>query len=617
MLRVLNQFGHGYVFAPMAAALRAGGLFQVLDSDRPRLLDDMVRELGANAGPVRVGLDMLRVMDWVRLGPSGWILGPEAQGLAAVPDDVLDLYAHAPADLVTSPALACVLSDQLDRVVRGWGCPAPLSLFLDGMVLLPLLVGAAQTGTIGALSSGDDGALPALDAVRRFLEARKWGATGDDGFALGGAGKFMFGRALVGGVTVSYRPMLRRLPDLFFGDADAVFAADGSGECHVDRSLNVLASGFSHGKYFAELDGLVLRACGPEVPPERRPSHVADMGCGDGSLLKRIHGLLGDAPNPPVMVGLDLNRAALEAASGTLADVPHLLLTADVGNPHGLMQALVGRMGHAPGAILHVRSFLDHNRVYAPPRDTTAARDRERLGLGGVGVGPGGSLIPAGFLQQGLVEHLRAWADILGPDGGLLCLEVHAMSHWAKAASLEMAEGLHFDALHALSRQYLCEPLAFVAAMAEAGLFPEGGLRAQPRGFSYARITVGHYRRRPYSVRFAAEGDVVALAEAVWEQDTLVPADVALRLVREHSTSCFTALDEAGNPRAMLLCESGPLDEESLTRPVALRGLAALEPGWTGVLLRHCRTCFELQDGEPSFAGPLAVPAPEPDVNEE
>ena len=57
-------------------------------------------------------------------------------------------------------------------------------------------------------------------------------------------------------------------------------------EEHVDRQLNVLGSGLQHQVFFRAMEALQGLF---EGPLERQPRYVADMGCGDGSLLKEIY----------------------------------------------------------------------------------------------------------------------------------------------------------------------------------------------------------------------------------------------------------------------------------------------------------------------------------------
>ena len=115
---------------------------------------------------------------------------------------------------------------------------------------------------------------------------------------------------------------------------------DGTGdELHVDRTLNVVASGFQHGKFFADVDELIIDLF--SQPLDRQPNYVADMGCGDGTFLTRIYEVICTQSErgkvieqyPIVMIGVDYNQQALNVTRQTLTDIPSILIQGDIGNP--------------------------------------------------------------------------------------------------------------------------------------------------------------------------------------------------------------------------------------------------------------------------------------------
>ena len=74
---------------------------------------------------------------------------------------------------------------------------------------------------------------------------------------------------------------------------------------------------------------------------ENQPTHIADMGCGDATLLRGVYQVICDQTlrgraldcYPLTLIGVDLNPAALAAASRTLTGLPHLLLEGDISDP--------------------------------------------------------------------------------------------------------------------------------------------------------------------------------------------------------------------------------------------------------------------------------------------
>ena len=129
-----------------------------------------------------------------------------------------------------------------------------------------------------------------------------------------------------------------------------------------------------------------------ELPLDEQPSIVADTGCGDGTLLLKVFMHVRDhtargrqlAARPLLMVGVDFNEASLVATAKTLreAGVPFETMFGDIGDPEPIHEGLCARFGaHGRDDILHVRSFLDHDRPFIPPSRPKIGRAscRERV----------------------------------------------------------------------------------------------------------------------------------------------------------------------------------------------------------------------------------------------
>src|SRR6202030_2282952 len=113
------------------------------------------------------------------------------------------------------------------------------------------------------------------------------------------------------------------------------------------RTMNVAGSGFQHQKFFDDVRSLIV-ALFEMQPVELQPKYIADMGCGDGSLLKAIYEAVRDRTSrgaalsryPLTLIGIDFNQEALEATATTLKGLPHRLLVSDIGNPEELIEKL-------------------------------------------------------------------------------------------------------------------------------------------------------------------------------------------------------------------------------------------------------------------------------------
>jgi len=157
--------------------------------------------------------------------------------------------------------------------------------------------------------------------------------------SIASAVSFIVDRIFITATVASYRPMFRRAQELLFGDAAQVFARDSAGhESHLDRTINVIGSGFQHEKYFAALSKLLVK-CFDGDAYASQPKYIVDMGCGDGSLLRRLYETVRDrTPRgkvldtyPLIPVAVDFNQKALAQASRTLDGIEHIAIQGDIG----------------------------------------------------------------------------------------------------------------------------------------------------------------------------------------------------------------------------------------------------------------------------------------------
>ena len=186
---------------------------------------------------------------------------------------------------------------------------------------------------------------------------------------------------------------------------------------------------------------------------------MADTGCGDGTLLLRLFKYVRDRTRrgkqletrPLLMVGVDFNEASLVATAKTLreAGVPFETMFGDIGDPEPIHEGLCSRFGaRGKDDILHVRSFLDHDRPYVAPTDGAISAGAIEEESDAAYVRPDGALLTRSLMYRSCVEHMRRWAGVAGRHG-LLLLEVHCMSVADAATYMREAISLQFDALQA------------------------------------------------------------------------------------------------------------------------------------------------------------------------
>ncbi len=315
-----------------------------------------------------------------------------------------------------------------------------------------------------------------MKAALRLLERKGWITCVDNRVALTDKGEYAASRGWSYGVPTSYMLTYAAIDDLLFGDPEVLrHGSPGDPELHVDRAINVKGSGGAHGAYFGAIDQVIVDRF--NLPFEDQPLGFADMGCGDGTWLEHVYHLVMDStergrlirehPDDPryklVLVGADYNLAALDITRARLdgAGIPHLAVFGDVNDPAGFRETLAEH-GIDSRALLHGSSFLVHNRPYTPPTDVAAAEARD-ADLEGAYAWRG-AVVPNNMLQQSLVEHFMAWAEIVGRHG-LVILDLH------DPVRIEVGRTLtNYILSHGLSDQFTTPLKVFLSAAEEAGL---------------------------------------------------------------------------------------------------------------------------------------------------
>ncbi|BAZ21406.1 hypothetical protein NIES4073_22840 [Kalymmatonema gypsitolerans NIES-4073] len=523
MLEVINTYNHGFVAIPVIIACKKRGLFNLLARERTLSCEQMSEQLKANSGHFQVALRMLESLHWLSRNEQGkYSLTPEAANYKAIPEDVLQLYL-LPIESYLQGEQPDLLKKWIEYSCQRWNIDNLLIAdFLDGLLVIPLLLAlhkynlfeeSERKPLFSSLSSPIQKHLIKLFTNLGWIELK----TGHLTFTK--LGQFIKERALNTAIVASYTPMLSRMDDVLFGNCLSVFRRNALGqESHIDRTLNVIGSGFQHQKYFTDLEESILSIFN-RFPLEEQPKYIADMGCGDGTLLKRVWETIrfrsarGKAIEqyPLLLIGVDYNEASLTASARTLADLPHIVLQGDIGQPEQMVEDLKTHGIHDPENILHIRSFLDHDRPFISPQKTEQLEIRKHIPYQGVYIDPSGASIPPHIMIQSLVEHLEKWSSVVTKHG-LIILEVHCLEPEIVYQFLNKSENLHFDAVQGFSQQYLVEAKVFLMAAAEVGLFPKSKFSVKyPKTFSFSRITLNYFENRPYKIRHPHLLDLPAL----------------------------------------------------------------------------------------------------------
>jgi hypothetical protein len=505
-------FGHlsGIVLVPVVKALFDRKVFEIFgDSPAWLELDQVVERTHANRGYLRVALRLLASCGWLtqRIAEDGrspsYALTPEGslamriapplyeEVLSFFPKVVfLEDFLFGRSDQPLLPSLEALVQ----RAKNRWGLGSDgdpgtakicgqLRRHLDGILVGPAMVALARGGIFEQLEAGPveiqkiRGNQGSLSCVFDLLAAQGWVVREQNTVRLTSSGKYAATLATSYGVTVSYVPLFNSVSTLLFGNPRIPRVDESGVELLVNRGMNVWGSGGAHKTYFKKVDEIVVEIF--NRPIERQPKGICDMGCGDGTFLEHLYSVVKTRTargqvldnHPLVLVGADFNKVARRVAKQTLrkAECPTFhIIPGDINRPPQLAADL-DDLGLDIHDLLHVRSFLDHNRPYSPPLDYVKG---SRKGKSTGAFTRLGQEIAPDELEENLVRHLRRWAPYVGRFG-LLLLELHTLPPELAAANLERTPAVAYDGTHGFSDQYLVELPVFLDCAREAGLRAE------------------------------------------------------------------------------------------------------------------------------------------------
>jgi len=232
-------------------------------------------------------------------------------------------------------------------------------------------------------------------------------------------------------------------------------------------------------------------------------------------------------------------------------EIPHVVQKGDIGKPSEIMNALkkLKKKKIELAKVLHVRSFLDHDRAYIPPanelaEDSAAAAYARSQMADFVHLDKEGKPIKALEVFASLVEHFERWGSALEGSFGLCLLEVMMLDVPTTKQFLNDCVSFHFDIVQCLSRQYMISPGAFVMGAAMAGLLPAkyNNVQTYPEQGKYCRVINQHLVRRPFKIRFADTSDLprlMQLEEVGWKPQLRATENVLRRRLETSPTSCL------------------------------------------------------------------------------
>lgn len=530
-------FGHltGIVLAPVVRALCDRGVFEMfreassgseaLGSEATRWvdLDQIAEKTRANHGYLRIALRLLVGGGWLR-----WRTGDYGMACYQLTSAGIIALRTAPElyrEVVSFIPMAIFLEEFLfgrsqglflpslqvliDKAIEGWGLDAASAvdeqtrLHLDGMLIGPAMVALSRNGVLKTLAKGPaelksiDGNQNCLSSLFDLLASRGWIAREQSRISLTPAGRYAASIAPAYGVTVSYLPMFSVVSTLLFGNPRIPRADENGVEMLVNRAMNVWGSGGAHATYFKKVDEIIIEIF--NRPIELQPSGVCDMGCGDGTFLEHVYRVVRDQTRrgrmldqyPLLVVGADFNKVARRVTKQNFkkAQIPNAhVIHGDINRP-ALLAGALEEIGVDIHDLLHVRSFLDHNRPWLQP--SGYVRGTRKSHTTGAFAHLGDEILPD-ELEENLVRHLRRWAPYVGRFG-LLMIELHTIPPELAATSLKKTPAVAYDGTHGFSDQYLVEVPVFLQCAREAGLHADARFQATFPPSDLATVSINFF----------------------------------------------------------------------------------------------------------------------------
>lgn len=522
LLATIFRHLDGIAVGPVALALHQAGVLQHIREAETTDLTALTAAFKANEGYLNVALRALCSQGWLRQ-----YIGPEQDAIRfSMTDhgrracDYIPLYEKAAAfipyavkmeEYVLNGFNAIAFAELralLDQFYRGFDLPPATDSddlavrqqvlkHIEGLIAGPFVVSLGMNGLFNKYFSAAPFEVAEfskheeeLRVVIDFFKHLGWFTEEHSVYNFTADGLFFAKRAGAYGVTVSYLPTFMHVKELLFGNPDILWnKPDNSPEIHVNRKMNVWGSGAAHSGYFQKIDDIIIDLF--NRPIHEQPKGFADMGCGDGTLLAHIFEIIWTKTRrgklldefPLFIIGADFNEAALGATRATLnqADIWAKVVWGDIGKPELLAETVQKKYGIELNDLLHVRSFLDHNRIYEPPREAKPLRTSRSTGA----FAHRGRRLPNNAVQQNLVEHLRKWMPFVNRYG-LLVIELHTIPPELAAQNLGKTAVTAYDATHGFSDQYILEFDCFLEAAEEAGLRSDTAHR-----FIYPNATLG------------------------------------------------------------------------------------------------------------------------------
>lgn len=511
----LNLYMHGFVVIPIFIAFQKKNFFEIIIRDNNLNIEELAKIMNANLGPFLVCIKAFEALGWIEQNQGKVSVGKNYPAVGLLPD--ISRFYSFQLDKLCFDAVDFDLDNFIkmqklqefmnETNIESIKNNSYLSKFLDGLVILPLFYILQQR-------YGNNAGQIILDflntrdknyGLRAFLYNKGFIEEQQKDLVLTASCIGIINSVANSGVTLSYMQLLLNISQLVFGDWKASNELINLDK-HINRKINVVGSGAQHFIFFK--DSLKMFKNLLDIGDlGNNEITIIDVGCGDGSFLKELYELFATYMSTK-LIGIDYNLPSLDKAKEKLNGLPFFLARGNVAYPEEIMKTLKTHNNKDLKNIIHVRTFLDHNRPYVPPKDKKNALNKKAIFLDKSYVDNDGKDLQYSDVLQSLVEYFAKWSNVVAESKGLVTIESHLLPISIIYKYLEQTESLHFDTYHHLSKQLLVQASDYLLCAAEAQLIVDKKFfKKYPTLSPYTRITLQRFTRKDYSIRNAYSKD--------------------------------------------------------------------------------------------------------------
>jgi len=499
---VIFQHLDGIAVATTAFSLQKKGVFKYLIKQKETTLSDLTKKFNANEGYLNIALRILCSQGWLNMNLDNekniviYSINQNSKvafSLTPLYQDAINLISYSikfPEERIGPDAFSV-----LERLFKKYECNFGLEsiekdsinhqvlMHIEGVIIAPIIVMLGVNGLFhkyfmeASFRAQEYHKNPeSFKKILDFFTYLGWFHKKNDTYRFTNKGLFFAKRASAYGVTVSYLPTFYNLDELIFGNP-LVLKTDSPNdtEKHVHREMNVWGSGGAHSTYFKVIDEIIIELF--NKPIDEQPKGILDMGCGNGAFIQHIFDVIEHQTlrgkqleeYPLLLVGADFNQAALKVTRANLikADIWAKVIWGDIGRPDLLANDLKEDYDIDLKDLLNVRTFLDHNRIWEPPKKAT-----NRISKSSGAYAFEGKMLSNNLVEDSLKEHLEKWKPYV-EKFGLLIIELHTVKPKLVATNLGKTAATAYDATHGYSDQFILEVDVFNSIAKEAGLKPD------------------------------------------------------------------------------------------------------------------------------------------------